>query len=491
MALSLSIGPVGDLTATGAGAVALLVADGAAPAYAAPLATALGVDLAAHLERESFKGDRGEVLTLPAYGDALGGARSVLLVGLGKAADADAKAFRKAGAAVARKASKSESVHAVMPDATPAEVAAFAEGALLASYAYTAQKSEPKPATLTRITVAVRRPSPKHDAALERSRQRAAATVIVRDLANEPSLAKTPAWLAKEASALAKRAGLDVTVLEPPALAAQGFGGILAVGSGSTRPPRLIRLDYKPAGKAKARVLLVGKGITFDTGGLSIKPNDGMAAMKTDMAGGAAVIATLQALPALGLPVRVTGLVPAAENMPSGSAARPGDVIRHYGGRTVEVLNTDAEGRLVLADALAYGIEQLDPDYVVDLATLTGAIGIALGKRTAGLFANDDALAAALLKAADAAGESFWRMPLVEDYRRDLDSPTADLKNIGGKFGGGAITAALFLREFVDGRRWAHLDIASAARSDSDEDEVSKGATGFGVRTLLTWLESL
>jgi leucyl aminopeptidase len=199
----------------------------------------------------------------------------------------------------------------------------------------------------------------------------------------------------------------------------------------------------------------------------------------------------MQALPALGLPVRVIGLVPAAENMPSGTAVRPGDVLRHYGGRTGEVLNTDAEGRLVLADALAYGVQELDPDYVVDLATLTGAIGIALGKRIAGLFANDDKLAAALLRAADEAGERFWRMPLVEDYRRDLDSPVADMKNIGGKFGGGSITAALFLREFVDGKRWAHMDIASAARSDNDEDEITKGATGFGVRTLLTWLESL
>jgi leucyl aminopeptidase len=380
---------------------------------------------------------------------------------------------------------------AVTAEATPVELAAFAEGALLASYAFTSKKSDPKPATLTRLVLGVRRRNARLDAALVRATHRAAATTLTRDLANEPSLDKTPAWLAKQATTVGKKAGVAVTVIEPAELTKRGFGGILAVGSGSTRPPRLIRLDYTPSVKPRATVLLVGKGITFDTGGLSIKPNDGMAAMKTDMAGGAAVIATLQALPALGLPVRVTGLVPAAENMPSGSAVRPGDVIRHYGGRTVEVLNTDAEGRLVLADGLAYGIEQCDPDYVVDLATLTGAIGIALGKRIAGLFSNDDGLADALLAAADEAGERFWRMPLVEDYRADLDSTVADLRNIGGKNGGGAITAALFLREFVSGRRWAHLDIASAARSDNDEDEISKGATGFGVRTLLTWLESL
>ena len=490
VALKLTVAAVADPTATGAYAVAVPFVDGAARG-AAKIEAALGADLAAHVEREGWKGEPGDVLTIPALG-RLGETNAVLLVGLGAAKALKPASWRKAGAALVRKAGKATSISAlVTAEATPSELAAFAEGALLASYSFTEHKSDPKPAPLTSVTLGVRRPSDKLSAALERAERRAAATFLVRDLANAPSLDKTPAWLAKQAQAIGKKAGLTVSVMEPAALEAQGFGGILAVGSGSTRPPRLIRLDYNPDGKAKARVLLVGKGITFDTGGLSIKPNEGMAAMKTDMAGGAAVIATLQALPALGLPVRVTGLVAAAENMPSGSAMRPGDVIRHYGGRTVEVLNTDAEGRLVLADALAYGIEQLDPDYVVDLATLTGAIGIALGKRIAGLFSNDDRLATALLAAADVAGERFWRMPLVDDYRADLDSPVADLKNIGGKLGGGSITAALFLREFVAGRRWAHLDIASAARSDSDEDEISKGATGFGVRTLLTWLESL
>ncbi|HEX8002266.1 MAG TPA: leucyl aminopeptidase [Mycobacteriales bacterium] len=488
--LELSIVGLSDLRATGAHAVAIPVVNGA-PVGAEQVAGALGIDLAAHLEREGFKGEAGEVVSLPAY-DRLGATRTVLLVGLGSPEDATPATFRKAGAALVRKAGKADTIYsALTANASPAELAAFCEGALLAYYTFTEHKSEPKPPTLRSVVLAVRRPGEKATAALDRARHRAAATTLVRDLANAPSLDKTPEWLAKQVVRLGKTAGITVSVMEPKELREKGFGGVLAVGSGSTRPPRLIRMDYDPPGKTKARVLLVGKGITFDTGGLSIKPNDGMAAMKTDMAGGAAVIATMQALPALGLPVRVTGLVPAAENMPSGTAVRPGDVIRHYGGRTVEVLNTDAEGRLVLADALAYGIEQTDPDYVVDLATLTGAIGIALGKRIAGLFANDDKLANALLRAAGEAGERFWRMPLVEDYRRDLDSPIADLKNIGGKFGGGSITAALFLREFVDGRRWAHLDIASAARSDSDEDEITKGATGFGVRTLLTWLESL
>ena len=488
--LELSIVALSDLRATGAAAVAIPVVNGS-PVGAEQVAGALGIDLAAHLEREGFKGEAGEVVTLPAYGH-LGATRNVMLVGLGSAEDATPATFRKAGAAVVRKAGKAETVYAaVVGQASPRELAAFAEGAQLAYYTFTEHKSDPKPPTLRSMVLAVRRPGDRLTAALERATHRAAATTLVRDLANAPSLGKTPEWLAKQAVTVGEAAGLSVRVMEPAELRERGFGGVLAVGSGSTRTPRLIRMDYEPAGKVRARVLLVGKGITFDTGGLSIKPNEGMAAMKTDMAGGAAVIATMQALPALGLPVRVTGLVPAAENMPSGTAVRPGDVIRHYGGRTVEVLNTDAEGRLVLADALAYGIEETNPDYVVDLATLTGAIGIALGKRIAGLFANDEKLAAALLRAAGEAGERFWRMPLVEDYRRDLDSPIADMKNIGGKFGGGSITAALFLREFVDGRRWAHMDIASAARADSDEDEISKGATGFGVRTLLTWLESL
>jgi leucyl aminopeptidase len=240
--------------------------------------------------------------------------------------------------------------------------------------------------------------------------------------------------------------------------------------------------------------VLIGKGITFDSGGLSLKPNAGMIAMKTDMAAGGAVIATMAALRDLDVRVRVTGLVPAAENMPSGSAQRPSDIITHYGGTTVEVLNTDAEGRLVLADALAYADEQLDPDVVVDLATLTGAITSGLGKRHAGLFANDDRLAAALLSAGDASGEGIWRMPLVEDYRDAIDSPVADLANVSRPgthdYNGGAIVAALFLREFVGPRRWAHLDIAGVGRAEGDEHEITKGPTGYGVRLLLHWLGS-
>ena len=320
------------------------------------------------------------------------------------------------------------------------------------------------------------------------------ATAVARDLVNTPSLQKTPDWLATTARELLD--GLEVTVLDERQLAERGFGGILGVGQGSTRPPRLVEARYDGApGDAGARhVVLVGKGITFDTGGLSLKPTASMLEMKSDMGGAAAVLAALRAVADLGLPIQVTALAAVAENMPSGTAQRPGDVLTQYGGRTVEVLNTDAEGRLVLADAIAYADADLDADVIVDVATLTGAMPVALGKRHAGLFSSDDALAAQLEAAAETAGEPVWRMPLVEDYRPALDSPIADLRNIGQpklKLQGGSITAALFLREFTGGRPWAHLDIAGPAFTGGDEDEKTKGGTGYGVRLLTAWLQAL
>jgi leucyl aminopeptidase len=302
---------------------------------------------------------------------------------------------------------------------------------------------------------------------------------------------KGPAWLADQAEQAAATAGLGCRIWDEDALAADGFGGLLAVGSGSARPPRLIELSYRPDG-AQAHIVLAGKGITFDSGGLSLKPNDGMKLMKTDMAGGAVVIAVLSALAELGVTARVTGLIAAAENLPSGSAYRPGDVITHYGGRTVEVLNTDAEGRLVLADALAYADAVHQPDALVDIATLTGAARVALGTSLGALYATDDTVAAGLLAAGQASGDRLWRMPLVQDYTDALDSPVADLAHVArpGTAGSyaGSIAAALFLREFTGGRPWAHLDVAGAARAGSDDGEITRGATGFGTRLLLRWL---
>ena len=328
--------------------------------------------------------------------------------------------------------------------------------------------------------------------AVDRATTIAQAVGLARDLANQPSLTKSPQWLADQAVQVTAGRDVTVRVWEPPELAAAGFGGILAVGAGSARPPRLIELSYSPP-DARSHVVLVGKGITFDSGGLSLKPNDGMKLMKTDMAAGGAVIAVLSALARLGVRHRVTGLVAAAENLPSGSAYRPGDVITHYGaprGRTVEVLNTDAEGRLVLADALAYAAAELEPDQIIDLATLTGAARVALGTTHAALYATDDGLAQALLAAGQASGDRLWRMPLEDDYRPALDSDVADLSHVSraATTMPGSIIAALFLREFTGGRPWAHLDIASTGRSTENDGELSKGATGFGTRLLLRLL---
>ncbi len=440
------------------------------------------VDLTSLLAREKAKGEPGEIVAAP---QPEGDLERVIAVGRG---DGSPSSLRTAGAALARKAKGSASLAVDLRKAGLDDegLRAFAEGLLLASYGYTLKRdAEPRPLqTITLVAAKALQP------ALDRAVAVATATAAARDLVNTPSLTKTPQWLAKEAATLLK--GLKVTVRDEKQLAKDGFGGIVGVGQGSTRPPRLIEVTYDGGGSQ--HIVLVGKGITFDTGGLSLKPNAGMLTMKTDMGGGAAVLGTLRAVADLKLKIKVTGLVAAAENMPSGTATRPGDVLRQYGGTTVEVLNTDAEGRLVLADAIAYAVRDLKATTIVDVATLTGAMPVALGKKIAGLFASDDTLAAELLAAAEVSGERAWRMPLVEDYRHALDSPIADLRNIGQpklKLGGGSITAALFLREFAGGLPWAHLDIAGPGRSDGDDQELTKGGTGYGVRLLTRWLETL
>jgi leucyl aminopeptidase len=428
-------------------------------------------------------GQAGEVT--PVAIRAGGRPRRLLFLGLGDESAAD---MRRAGAALGRRAAAERGMLATAALGRPAgPVRAFAEGLLLGSYRFSLASGAASrgPAEVGLLV------SAEHERAVTTAGAVAGAVSLARDLANMPSGRKTPAWLAGEATRVAAETGLTVRVRESGELAAEGFGGILAVGAGSAQPPCLIELGYHPPG-ARTHVVLVGKGITFDSGGLSLKPNDGMKAMKTDMAGGAAVIAAMSALAGLGAGVRVTGLVATAENMPSGSAMRPGDVITHFGGRTTEVLNTDAEGRLVLADALAYADTVLEPDVMVDIATLTGAARVALGGTLGALYASDDGLAGALFAAGTDAGEPVWRMPLVDDYSDALESPVADLANIphSSRPRAGSIEAALFLREFTGGRLWAHLDIAGAARFSPDGDE-AKGATGFGTRLLLRWLGGL
>jgi leucyl aminopeptidase len=472
--------------------------DGASPgpvpgAGASSLDGYLGVGAAQVLASAESTGRAGEttqsVIRLGSQ------ACAVLFLGVG---DASPGALRRAGAALARRlpAGRAALTTAVL-DEPDDGVQAFTEGILLGSYQFTMKSGGPPAQDPGEVRLLLAGPASRA-ALVERAATVAGAVALARDLANTPSMIKSPEWLAAEAVAVAAEHGLSSRVWREAELVAGGFGGILAVGAGSVHPPRLIELSYQPSQHQPApdqpvladrHVVLIGKGITFDSGGLSLKPNDGMKLMKTDMAGGAAVIAAMSALARLGVRARVTGLVAAAENLPSGTAMRVGDVITHYGGQTVEVLNTDAEGRLVLADALAYADDVLAPDLVVDLATLTGAARVALGTSIAALYATDDELATALLDAGTASGDRLWRMPLAGDYRDALDSPVADLANVaraGGR--AGSIDAALFLREFTGGRSWAHLDIAGAARANSDDGENTKGATGFGTRLLLRWL---
>jgi len=455
-------------------------------------ASALGAPLRPLLEARGFSGKLGEAVAVPTLGRLA--ASTLLVVGLGERGEVDAEALRRAAGVLVRHAAGAKQAVTTLVQALPgdpvAAVRAVAEGALLAAYRFDKyKKPEAEAAALRRLDLAVGGDDPDRKAlegALAAGTVRAAATNLARDLSNEPANALHPADLAEAARTVLAGKDVRVTVRDEEQLRREGFGGIVGVGQGAANPPRLIELSYQPEG-AEQHVVLVGKGITFDSGGLSLKPPDGMVTMKTDMSGAAAVLGVLSAVADLGVRVAVTGYLASAENMPSGTATRPGDVLTMKNGTTVEVLNTDAEGRLVMADALALGAEA-QPDAMIDVATLTGACMVALGKRISGLFSNDDALAEELLAAAAEAGERSWRLPLPDDYHKELESDVADLKNVGERWGG-AITAALFLREFVDGRPWAHLDIAGPARFEAEDGYLAKGSTGAAVRTLLTWLE--
>jgi leucyl aminopeptidase len=445
---------------------------------------------------EQLSGRAGEVLRVPVQApEGLPG--RLLCVGTGAGTTQD---LRRAGAGLARAVRGRRRLATSLAAGTgPEQVRAAIEGLLLGGYSApaTGTKNRADSAPVTEIVLLGRYPA----GAVTDARVHAGATLLVRDLAGTPASTKHPQWVADRAVERAAASGLEVEVWDEERLAADGFGGLLAVGSGSATPPRLVRLDYTPDGAGgragreapRGRIVLIGKGITYDTGGLSIKPRESMVSMKTDMAGAAVVLATLASCRDLGVRRPVTGLLALAENAVGASSYRPSDVVRHYGGRTVEVTNTDAEGRMVLADALAYADAELAPDMVVDLATLTGAATLGLGRRHAALFSTDDRLVGALEAAAAASGEAVWRMPLVEDYRAALDSSVADLRHLAGdpRVGAGAVVAALFLREFAGRRRWAHLDIAGTSRSESGEHEVPRGATGYGARLMLRWLEGI
>ena len=414
---------------------------------------------------------------------------TIVAVGVGKRDGVDAEVLRRAAAAAVKGAWKAPAVVTTLLDAVPAGMdraaagQAIVEGASLASYRFTAYKSDPKPCAIESMTVVARGAGAAFKKGIDRGVAVAGAVALARDLINEPPGTMTPRHMEDVARSVAEAGGIDIDVWDEVRISSENLGGLAGVAAGSDQPPRLIRMTYDPPG-ARGTIALVGKGITFDSGGLSIKTGEGMMTMKCDMSGAAAVIAAMSALPAIAPKVRVIGFAACTENLPSGKAVKPGDVLKIRNGKTVEVLNTDAEGRLVLADALSLAVEA-QPDAIVDLATLTGAIAVALGPDIGGLFANDDDLADQVADAARRGGEPVWRMPLHKTYRKLIDSEVADMKNTVAGGRGGSIGAALFLHEFVEDVPWVHLDIAGPAFRADEDSYLPKGGSGYGVRTLL------
>ena len=431
------------------------------------------------LDAKDFTGKVNQTLFVLTPG---GPTPEVLLVGLGD--DVDAEVVRRASGTAARRAKRYATVATALNQVDiDGASSACVLGTLLGAYEFNDYKSDPKPALFANLVIVT------DDDVTEEIEEASAighGVILARDLINTPAWDKAPEVMAEACEDLSDK--IAVTVYDEDQIAEAGFGGLQAVNLGADNPARMVVMKYTPEGATRT-VAFVGKGIVFDSGGLSIKPASGMETMKTDMAGAAAVMGAMKAIAELGLVVNVTGITPFTENMTGGSALRPGDVMRAYNGKTMEVLNTDAEGRLVLADGLALAVED-EPDLVVDIATLTGACKVALGPLVGGLLAKDDEAADLVLGAAESAGEAMWRLPFVEEYRSMVESDIADMKNIGGRWGG-AITAAIILSEFVGDTPWVHLDIAGPGRADKTEHYVSKGGSGFGVRTLVTIAESL
>ena len=464
-----------------------------------------GADLLALYAEAKLKGKRGEPLLVPNTGGLGVAAKSVLLVGVGKRRDVTTDSLRRALGRVAPQLAKRRTVATTFPQVvgrSPEDaVQATVEGLLLGSYRFDRYKSgknedHPEKPALRTVTVLG---SPRWTGrtvvrGLEESITRgdivSDAVAWARDMVNTPAGDLTPEVLAGHAAAMAKEVGLESKVWTELELERGKFGGILGVGQGSANPPRMIELKYRGGSSRQAPIALTGKGITFDSGGLSIKDASQMEWMKSDMAGAASVLAAMKAIARLKPNVNVIAAIPSSENMPSGSAIRPGDVLRHRGGKTSEVVNTDAEGRLVLADALAYLAER-KPRVIIDTATLTGACMVALGRDIYGVFGNDRGLIRDILAAGEAVGEPGWELPLYRDYRRLIRSNVADVRNAGKDRWGGAITAALFLAEFVGDTPWAHLDVAGPAFPEKAGDYWPNGATGVPARTLVQYVLTL
>ncbi|PZG02913.1 leucyl aminopeptidase [Nonomuraea aridisoli] len=453
--------------------------DGPAPATGAEsLESAFGGKLAASLGAVAFTGKAGELAKLPTFGAIA----APLLVAVGLGDSPDLEGLRRAAGAAVRSLAGTARAALALPAGTAEEAEAVALGGLLGAYSFGRYRTNgEQKAPVGELTVVSGQP----EGLAERAGVLAESVALVRDLVNTPPSDLWPAKFAEIAEQAGAQAGLSVEVLDEKQLKDGGYGGLIGVGQGSANPPRLVRVSYShpEAGKTLA---FVGKGITFDSGGLSLKPSASMDWMKSDMGGAAAVLGAVVGIARLGLPVNAVGYLCLAENLPSGTAQRPSDVIHSYSGKTVEVLDTDAEGRLVLMDGIARAAED-DPDLIVDIATLTGAQIVSLGWRTAGVMANDDAVRELVVEAAQAAGEGAWGMPLPEELRKGLDSPIADLANLHPERWGGMLTAGIFLKEFVpDGVRWAHIDMAGPAFNKGEPyGYIPKGGTGAFTRTLI------
>ncbi|MBE3559043.1 MAG: leucyl aminopeptidase [Ktedonobacteraceae bacterium] len=437
-----------------------------------------------------FRGNAGEMLTIHPIGRLA--VKRVLVIGLGKQENVTSQSIRHASAVAARHLQRTGARHitlALQWNAADAirEAQAQTEGALLGLYTFRAYQSRENGENRSRvehIDVLAANQNPDDLArGIQKGQILAEATNFARDLVNEPPNVLTPTELANRAVALAQQSGLEYEVLDREKIAALGMGGLLGVSQGSAEPPRFIILRYRGAPDSGEKgIALVGKGITFDTGGISLKPAANMDEMKGDMGGAAAVLGAMRAIAALKPAINVTALIPTCENMPSGTAYHPGDILRIMNGKTIEIVNTDAEGRLILADALSYAArEGLSP--IIDLATLTGAIVVALGHITTGLFSNDQLLTDEIIAAGRSTGEKFWPLPMDEEYGELIKSDIADIKQTGGR-PAGSIAAAKILEQFVGNARWAHLDIAGTSYLDSQKPYREKGATGVGVRTL-------
>ncbi len=468
---------------------------------AARLDERLGGVLERALESGDLKGREGESALFYAEDDQGGPAR-VLCVGVGKPEKYDGRAVRKyAGRAVRAAECRGLgrlTLHLEAEGSLEGEdlVQAGAEGTVLAAWRFVEQKTEGgrrEDEELPPEVEEVEIHAVGADDALERGCAAGSATAagenLARTLQQRPGNVCTPTHLAEEARKIADDVGLNVRVLGPREMEDEGMGALLAVASGSREEPRLILLEHRGGGEGEAPLVLVGKGLTFDAGGISIKPSKGMEEMKFDMSGGAAVIGALRSVAELEIPLNVVGVVPSSENLPSGSAVKPGDIVRTRSGKTVEVVNTDAEGRLILSDALSYAVDTYRPAAMVDCATLTGSCVVALGHHAAGLMGTDESLVDELRAAGDRSGERCWPLPLWEEYRDQLHSEAADLKNVGGR-PAGAITAGRFLREFVGETSWAHLDIAGTAYGDEPPPYLRKGGYGVPTRLLVEWVRS-